>query len=185
MKRISLIFLIAFAIFSCTNGLTQTEVKEKGDLIVASTAKELSENLMSKMKEGGIPLAVGYCNTEAIPITDKMSESYGVYIKRTSLKTRNALNKPTDIEKIVLTKFESDHKKGITLQPIVKIENETAHYFSPILIEKKCLMCHGIPGKELSQAADSIIKANYPYDLATAYKEGDLRGMWSISFPKN
>ncbi|MGI9532174.1 Tll0287-like domain-containing protein [Lutimonas sp.] len=185
MKPSILIFLLAGIVFSCKDTVSQKEAEEKGHLIVASTAKELSENLMSKMKEGGIPLAIAYCNAEAIPITDKMSESNNVYIKRTSLKIRNPLNKPSEIEKTALTKFQTDHKNGKTLQAIVNFENEGVYYFSPILMEKKCLMCHGTPGKELSKSADSIIKSNYPDDLATGYKEGELRGMWSLSFPKN
>jgi len=31
---------------------------------------------------------------------------------------------------------------------------------------------------------DSIIKKLYPFDIATGYSEGDLRGIWSITFLK-
>jgi len=34
----------------------------------------------------------------------------------------------------------------------------------------------------VSKPTDSLIKTLYPNDLATGYKVGDLRGIWSIQF---
>lgn len=184
VKLYVVLLLFTGAMFSCEDHLTEKELGERGDLIAASTAQELSGNLMSKMKEGGIPLAVEYCNTAAIPMTDSLSKTFGAVIKRTSLKTRNPMNRPSDDEKALLEKFEMDHKNGEPLKIVVRVEGDSARYYKPILIEKKCLMCHGNLNKELSRPADSIIKSLYPKDLATGYTDGDLRGMWSISFPK-
>lgn len=187
MIRYVFLLLLSIVLYSCSKKLTKKEAelfKERGNLIVQKTAKELSGNLMSKMKEGGIPLAVEYCNTAAIPLTSKVSEAEKVTIKRTSLKTRNPLNKPNEEELKVLKKYSSRINKNASLEAIIELdESGKPHYYAPILVEKKCLMCHGSLDKEVSKQADSIIKSFYPNDLATGFSEGDLRGIWSISFP--
>ena len=189
MKQYTILLFLSISFFSCSNDLSKEEVEHytaKGNLIVTKTAGELSGNLMSKMKEGGIPLAVEYCNTAALPLTSKISDNHGVQIKRTSLKSRNVLNNPTENEVFVIKEFQNELNKGESLKPKVRSDqNANPHYYAPILVEQKCLMCHGTINKEVSRATDSIIKSYYPEDLATGFHEGDLRGIWSISFGKS
>lgn len=181
----SLLFML---LTGCQTTLSDKEVaayKKKGSLISQSTGKELSETLTSKMKSGGISEAVEFCNTAALPLTQQMADQHEVIIKRTSLKTRNQLNNPTDNELVILKEFQADLDKGISLEPRVKLDqNGIPNYYAPILIESKCLICHGTLGQELSRPVDSIIKSYYPNDMATGYSEGDLRGIWSIAFSK-
>lgn len=189
MRRYTFILFLSVALFSCSDALSKKEIKlftEKGDLIAKQTSEELSGTLMSKMKEGGLPLALAYCNTAALPLTQQMSDKHGVLIKRTSLKTRNALNKPSEAEIIILKEFQANIDQGISLEPKVALDqNRIPNYYAPILVEKKCLSCHGTIDKELSRPADSIIKSYYPNDMATGFTEGDLRGIWSITFPRS
>jgi hypothetical protein len=56
------------------------------------------------------------------------------------------------------------------------------HFYAPIIVQKKCLTCHGEVGVDVTKKSDSIIESYYPKDLATGFKEGDLRGIWSITF---
>ena len=187
MKQYIFLLLLSITFFSCTNSLSKKEIElftEKGNLIAQQAAQELSEKLMDKMKEGGIPLAVEYCNIEALPLTSKISEAEHVHIKRTSLKVRNSQNSPNKEEVQVLNKFLSMIDRNVSPKPIVKMnQSGSPHYYAPILVDSKCLMCHGTPDQDLSKKTDSIIKTYYPKDLATGFKEGDLRGIWSISFP--
>ena len=189
MKRYTFLLLLSIILFSCSDSLSEKEIKhfrEKGNLIVKKTAEELSENLMSKMKEGGIPEAVDFCSQKALHITKKISDNQGALIKRTSLKSRNTLNTPTENELFVIKEFQNKLNNGESLKPQVHLgQNGNPLYYAPILIEKKCLMCHGTLNKELSKSTDSIIKSYYQYDMATGYSEGDLRGIWSISFIKS
>jgi hypothetical protein len=54
-----------------------------------------------------------------------------------------------------------------------------------------CLKCHGTfeqlgPGLvevDGDYAAQGILEAEYPYDLALGYKKGDIRGAWTIKIP--
>lgn len=189
MGRLVVLFVLSMIVLSCNNTLTEKELeayRAKGLLISKSTGKELSTTLTNKMKSGGLVEAVEFCNVAALPITQKMSDTHGVSIKRTSLKIRNPLNKPSENEILILKEFQSKLDSGVLVEPVVKLnENDIPNYYAPIFVEMKCLVCHGTLNQELSQAADSIIKINYPNDLATSFKEGDLRGIWSISFSKS
>jgi len=189
MLRLLLPFIVLILLNSCSTSLSDKEVevyKEKGLLIARSTGSELSTTLTSKMKSGGLVEAVEFCNTAALPITKQMSDTYGVTIKRTSLKTRNLLNKPSEDEILILKEFQVNLDKDIPLEPLVQLDQKgDPSFYAPILIEKKCLVCHGTLDRELSKSADSIIKSYYPNDLATAYQEGELRGMWRISFAQS
>ena len=186
MKRFALFVILSFIMFSCQSGLSPKEVetyRQKGGEIMKSTGEKLSSTLMSKIKEGGIDGAVGFCNVEALPITRQMSDLHGAEIKRTSLRIRNPKNAPTEEEVAVLNYFQDRMNNGKLLEPRVELDKKgRPHYYAPILIEKKCLMCHGQMNRELSVSVDSIIRSRYPEDLATGYKEGELRGMWSIAF---
>lgn len=188
MKALVTLGFILYALVSCQPSLNEREIREyqeRGDKIVQSSTERLSSTLMSKMKEGGAPEAIIFCNESALPITKKMAESHGVEIKRTSLKIRNIENLPNEEELKVLHYFEDKLSEGKTLNPVVSLDQEgSPNYYAPIRIQQQCLMCHGTLNKELSPSIDSILKVKYPEDVAVGYKEGELRGIWSISFPK-
>ena len=189
MSKLTILFLLSILLMSCEPSLSEKEVegyKEKGILISKSTGTALSGTLTNKMKSGGMVEAVEFCNSAALPLTQQMSDKYEATIKRTSLKIRNPLNKPSESEIVILNKFQADIDMGIPLESLVQLDQKgVPSYYAPILLEKKCLICHGTLNQELSKSADSIIKSHYPNDMATGFKEGDLRGIWSISFPKS
>lgn len=187
MKRF-LLFIIFSSFFSCHSGLTETQKKEysnKGKEIAQETMKELAGNLMKQMQLGGTKVAVPFCNVAAYPLTNKIANKYDVSIKRTSLKIRNPKNNPNKEEKKILKKYLTSLKQKEKLTPVIQKENDKkVHFYAPIILQKKCLACHGTVGKEVTKQTDSIIKSYYPNDRATGFKVGDLRGIWSITFNK-
>ena len=53
-------------------------------------------------------------------------------------------------------------------------------YVEPIRMKAApCLMCHG---ETLAPAAEQQIRALYPSDQATGFHEGDLRGVFWVSY---
>ncbi len=186
MYKITLLFVALFILSSCSKSLSKKEVEKytiQGKEIAQATAKKLGGTLVEKMKDGGVKDAVPFCNTKAIPLTEEMSNKFNVDIKRTSHLLRNENNKPNDEEILVINNYKDLMAKGKGLKPVVELDNDgNPHFYAPIILQKKCLTCHGEIGVNVTKKSDSIIESYYPKDLATGFKEGDLRGIWSITF---
>ena len=186
MNKFAVILVALVVLSSCSKSLSKKEVEQytiQGKEIAQATAKKLGGTMVEKMKDGGVKDAVPFCNTKAIPLTDEMSEKFNVSIKRTSHLLRNEDNKPNDEEVLVINNYKDLMSKGKGLKPVVELDNDgNPHFYAPIIIQKKCLTCHGEIGVDVTKKSDSIIESYYPKDLATGFKEGDLRGIWSITF---
>jgi hypothetical protein len=181
---VSLLILLT----GCGKSLSKKEVEQytiKGKDIAMATQKKLGGTLVEKMKDGGVKEAVPFCNTKAIPLIKEMSEKFNVSIKRTSHRLRNPDNKPTEKEILIIEDYSKQLKNKKPLNPVVELDKDgKPHFYAPIIIQKKCLTCHGEIGINVTKVSDSIIESYYPKDLATGFKEGDLRGIWSITFNK-
>jgi hypothetical protein len=186
MKYIVILLIALLTFSSCKSDLSEEQKQEytvKGKEIAQATMKELAGNLMKQMKLGGPKLAVPFCNAAAYPLTDKIAKKYNVSIKRTSHKIRNPKNSPNSEESKIIKNYLVSLDKEESIKPVVKIEaDKKVHFYAPIILDKKCIACHGTVGKEVSKQTDSIIKSFYPTDKATGFKVGDLRGVWSITF---
>ena len=182
------IFLIFIGFISCDHSLTPEEKQEysdKGKEIAQASFNALSEKLTEQMKTGGTAKAIPFCNVEALPLTQQLSEKYNVTIKRTSDKLRNQKNKPTERELKIIDSYQeliSEHKE---IAPILEVDsNNNKHFYAPITVKANCLVCHGKVDEFVTVKTDSIIKSLYPNDKALGYIEGELRGIWSITFKK-
>lgn len=187
MKNIISLFGVILILFTaCQKELTEQDRKEyirKGKGIAQASAAHLGGQLTEQMKVGGVIKAVPFCNTMAMPLTDEMSEKNSASIKRTSLKVRNEKNSPNDDESRILNEYKNLLEENEPLRPVVELdESGKPHFYAPILLQQKCLACHGKVGESVSVKTDSIIRSYYPNDEATGFTEGDLRGIWSISF---
>lgn len=186
MHKFFLIFVTVAVLSSCSKSLSKSEAEQytiKGVEIAQTTAKKLGSALVEKMKDGGVKEAVPFCNTTALPITEEMANKFNVDIKRTSHLLRNEKNKPNEEEVLVLNNYSKLFANNKKMKPVVEIDKSgNPHFYAPILLQKKCLTCHGEIGIDVTKKSDSIIESYYPKDLATGFKEGDLRGIWSITF---
>ncbi len=187
MKNL-LILLVFLGMVSCGNSLTEKEKQEyinKGNDISQATFKALSEKLTEQMKLGGPAQALPFCNVEALPLTQQLSEKFNVFIKRTSDKLRNQENIPSERELEIINNYYKLISEKKEMTPIVEVDNNNnKHYYAPIILKANCLACHGKVEEFVSVKTDSIIKSLYPNDKAIGYNDGDLRGIWSIEFKK-
>ncbi len=188
MKKLLLLILIISSCFSCKDEFSEKEKQQyltKGQEITSATFKELSGNLMKQMKAGGVEKAIPFCNQNASSLTDELSKKYNVEIKRTSDLLRNLNNKSNDRENQIIENYKKLISEEKELKPIVEIDSlNSKHFYAPIIVNSKCLACHGKINKTMTIKTDSIIKSLYEFDTATNYSEGDLRGIWSIKFNK-
>lgn len=158
---------------------------QKGKMLAFTTFATLSSNLQNAMQEGGVPNAVKYCNLSAAPIVDSLQNLYQATIKRTSLKTRNPDNQPSEIELQQLHLFQNQMKADQELAPVIRpISKDKVAYFAPIHVSPLCQKCHGKIGDSLNEQDYKTIQHLYPQDKAIGYEPDDLRGMWSITFAK-
>jgi hypothetical protein len=183
---LSILLLIAFS--SCNKELTAEEKQhftEKGKEIAQATAKTMLAEVGKNMKEGGVAQAAPYCHAHATEITDKISGEYDVEVKRTSHKLRNPDNEPNLREMEILEQYLAQKQNSEVLKPVVeKNKDGSVQFYAPIMIAEKCMVCHGELGNTLKEENYETIKNLYPVDQATGFRDGDIRGVWSIRFKK-
>ena len=175
-------------LFSCSENkpaeiVDFSEWKQKGDSIATISQKALLEKVSKAIEKGGTEYAVDFCNVEAMPLTDSLSNSLDVRISRISDKNRNPeneLNSETDRE--IFKKFAENN----SVKDSLFNEDEQLVYYKRInLTMPACIKCHGNPKIDIEPNTFEKIKSNYPDDKAIGYAMGDFRGLWKIEFRNN
>lgn len=188
-KSVAISFLTILFLVSCNTKqqkatetvkvIDSANLLQKGDSITTRVQKLLLANVMTAMKAGGPVNAVEFCNIHAMPLTDSLAGEYNCVIQRVSDKYRNPANKLSEADADILVKMSS----SVPIKPVLASENGRMVYYKPIKIAMPaCLSCHGSAGKEIESKTLEIITQKYPNDRAIGYKEGDLRGLWKITF---
>ena len=177
----------SLSLLSCSEN--KVEISEAQIIGMRTTAiefmKDLKSVLISQIQTNGVLQAVSVCSDTAQVLTNNFGVNKGVYIKRVSLKNRNANNFPDDFEKKILSKFELLHQNK-------ELNSETEHaeivqegefkylrYLKPILVQAECLNCHGSE-TDIIPEVKQLITQKYSADKAVGYKIGDLRGAVSL-----
>jgi hypothetical protein len=86
---------------------------------------------------------------------------------------------------LLLAAFTADlEQKQPPMPRSVTHPDQGTTLLAPIVISNPlCLQCHGAPDAEIAPATLAAIRKLYPDDKATGYRSGDLRGLWSVTFP--
>ncbi|MDG4553672.1 MAG: DUF3365 domain-containing protein [Candidatus Competibacter sp.] len=147
----------------------------------------LKEALQQAIKTGGPANGVAICHDQAGKIAADLGAKLDMIVGRTSLKIRNPGNAPDNWELAVLKQFEARKAQG---EPAGKLEffavieddqgQKTFRYMKAIPTASLCLACHG---DKLDPEVDAKLKTLYPNDTARGFKEGDLRGAFTIAKP--
>ena len=146
----------------------------------------LKEALQEAVKSGGPVNGIAVCHDQAGRIAADLGQPLGMTVGRTSLKVRNAANAADDWELVVLEQFEARKTQG---EPADKLEffevtddqgQKTFRYMKAIPTAALCLNCHG---ENLKPEVDAKLKELYPNDQARGFKEGDLRGAFTLTKP--
>jgi len=154
--------------------------------IVGKFAEKLKGELVASMKSDGPVKAIGVCNISAPAIAKEVSAD-GWTVNRTSLKLRNASAAPDAWEKAGLEYFDAEKAKGADPMKLERSEvvekdgKKTFRYMKAIPTAEPCLACHG---GEIKEPVKAKLTELYPKDQATGYKEGDIRGAFTLSKPQ-
>ena len=175
----------------CGTGLSETAetaALAKGVAISDAAFQGLSAQLQHAMKEGGPAHAVEFCSLNALSIVDSLSAAHHARIRRTSDRVRSPIDAPDGEEARMMQAMLAEWEAGKTATAVssrVVAHGDSIAYYRPIFISSPtCLKCHGIKGETADASALDAIAARYPADEATGYQLGELRGMWSVRWPR-
>ncbi len=172
-------------------GLEISETREykealtKARLTADSLLRQYKQALLS---QGGIKQAfLAECVELWQGIAVEYSSKTGYIVRRTSLKYRNPINKPTPDEKRVLKDLNRLYKKGELKAGhenhsiVEKSKVKYLLYIRPLITNRMCLNCHGT-SSDITPEIGRIIKKLYPKDKAVGHEVGDIRGAVSIMY---
>lgn len=169
-----------------TASVDTVDVIQEGKAITQDAFQTLSSKLGQAVQEGGIGYALEFCNIEALPITDSLSANHGVELRRASHRPRNPANRADSLDMETIRQYLSQLEDQKELKPNVYRDNEQIVYHAPIIINNGlCLNCHGREGSQIQEKNLELIRQLYPDDEATGFEMGELRGIWSVKFPKS
>lgn len=170
-------------------GLSVGQSAPDGELMARARAAtdalfaRLLQRLNQEYQAGGAERGVQVCSRIAQSLTREIAAEHRVSMRRVSLKNRNPRNAPDAWERQVLQRWERDLKAGRPIGEVAtwRIENgrRVYRYMRPIKIAMPlCLECHGT---QIKPEVRRLLRERYPNDKATGYKQGDLRGAFSVT----
>jgi len=188
--RFSLVICIPLLIPSPVAALDDTTEREKAASEVAMTfLKDLGAAMTREMAKGGPTEAIKVCAELAPEIAGRLSREQGWRVTRVGTRVRNPLLGMPDVwEQQVLAEFAERAGKGEAFPGMVHSEVVTEpggryyRFMKPIALQPQCLLCHGA-SDQIPEKIRVVLKQQYPFDAATGYKAGELRGAVSIKQP--
>jgi len=182
------ILLCSIVIASQVNATDNSSSQLEGVKYIKMLGKTLKGNLQKEMKSDMSGLgAMHFCSQKADDLTKEVNSKLpkGTTIRRTALRYRNEANKPDAIDRETMQKILNDMNASKTNlgKPFIVDTNSSTRIYKALFVEKKCLKCHGAK-KNISSDITKVIQSKYPNDLATGFKEGDLRGVIVVETKK-
>lgn len=170
-----------------SEGEILTEAGNMGNLIVDSLQKTISRKLDSALSKGGIEAAIPFCILSNYALKDSLEQKHEVLISRSSFpeKLRNQKSIPDNFQKEILDAYSYSQEKGLPVFKDVQIREKEIIFNAPVILsEKLCLRCHGVPGKDLTEAEYQLIHSLYPQDKSVNMKMNEVMGLWTVKFNK-
>lgn len=138
---------------------------------IQSFAAELKTTLVSAMAKGP-QHAITVCKDQATQIAKKHSTNE-VQIGRVSHKARNPNNTVRDwmqesVDLYLQKKISADYQH-------VEISKTKYGIIKPIKTGGVCLTCHG---EQIPKNLQNKLTEHYPKDMATGFKNGEIRGFF-------
>jgi hypothetical protein len=188
MKK-SLILPFVGALMVVATPLIAVEVapQVKANAVMGRLNLAMRTKLLQSIQQNGLAGAMNVCAKEAPVVVADLEKTFGVTIKRTALTVRNPANAPDPEEKALLEKLVAMQKNGDDLPQDATLFSETEkdkyrilRYYKPVMMQGMCVGCHGTPDK-IPADIKKALAASYPKDKALGYKEGDVRGIISVT----
>ncbi len=168
--------LLSPSLYAATNSATlETQAAERA----TEFATTLKSALAAAIKQGGLVEGINVCKMQAPAIAESLSTD-GWTVARKSTKNRNPNNKPDDWEagKIAQLLDMIRNTESIDNVTFSTSKDGQFRFAKAIKVAPVCLNCHG---QTIAPEVKQALSEHYPNDLATGYRLGDLRGIFSIT----
>jgi hypothetical protein len=152
--------------------------------LVKRYAGKLKHALKTAIQKEGTAQAVEACHLKAPDIADSLAGQSPWTLRRTSLKLRNLEDAPDRWETRVLESFEQrkaagEDPAGIEFSEVINDgKTRVFRYMKAIPTVKLCTRCHG---DDIDKSVAKQLESLYPFDQATGFHPGDIRGAFSLS----
>ncbi|MFN3751361.1 MAG: DUF3365 domain-containing protein [Thiobacillus sp.] len=150
--------------------------------------QQLGGELRTAIGEKGADGAIGVCKERAPRIAADLSQSSGFKITRVSPKNRNPAGVPDAWEAQAQAALEKRLAAGEkpdaleTWEVVRTPQGKVFRYAKALPVQPLCLTCHGDPAT-IADGVKARLAAEYPFDKATGYAPGMIRGIVSIQRP--
>ena len=178
--------LLILAVLSNMSAQAEDERLAQSRMLVGQFAGELMSALQEALQTGGPAAAIGVCREQAPEIASRLSRQSGAHVSRVSDRFRNPQNAPTAWQLEGLDQLQAAMPEAPVEGPAALPEHFEAdgrggaRYLKAITIAPVCLACHG---EVISVEVAEQLGEDYPFDRATGYRLGALRGAFSVSWP--
>ncbi|MCA1957613.1 MAG: DUF3365 domain-containing protein [Nitrospira sp.] len=157
--------------------------------VATTLIRQFGEAMRREMAKGGPTEVVKVCADLAPELAGRLSREYGWRVTRVGTRVRNPLlGMPDAWEQQVLATFAERAAKGENLMGMTHSEIVTEpngryyRFMKPIVVQPHCLVCHGST-EQIPEEVKAMLDTHYPFDRATGYQAGELRGAVSIKRP--
>ena len=140
-------------------------------------AKRLRSELLTAIGEGGPAAGVLVCSQRAPTIAANVAATHGVRIGRSSILLRNPDNAAPAWAKGAITARDTPPEARFFAGP----DGQLGALF-PIVLQPQCVICHGTK-QQIPPAVQAALAVHYPFDKATGFAPGDLRGWFWVEVP--
>lgn len=187
VQRVVMVGVLAAVCLGAAETAPQEErARQLGANAAAELQRVLKSELTSAMQGGGAGQAIRVCAQKALLLTQsipRLMDVPSMTVKRTSLRWRNEMNRPDALETKVLHEMEARAQAQEPLEPVLRLQNKTYHYFEPIRTAGLCLTCHGSEDK-MPENVKQTLNTLYPGDRARGYAAGEFRGVIHVTIPQ-
>lgn len=147
----------------------------RADQARGELAATLLTELQAAIAKDGAAAAIDVCRRRAPAIANDIATRTGVQLGRTSVRLRNPDNKTPA--------WASAHVVGTGTEAVsfASVDGKLGS-LAPIRLMPLCVQCHG-HRDDLAAEVRAGLARHYPYDQATGYAVGDLRGWFWVEVP--
>ncbi len=174
------VVMFGLLMFHSSAGLAEQAKLAESRLLAQAYAQQLQTALLDALGSKGTAGAILVCRDLAPAIASEFSGMSVAIVGRVRFGFRYRGSAPALWQRQVLRTLQVR-----TSNPEDRLESfaddaNGVRYMAGIRLKPMCLACHG---RDIAEDVKQQLARDYPFDRATGYEVGDLRGAFSVIWP--